>query len=379
MSQPRRVVLLMCPASPGFVYPCIRIGKCFQSAGSRAIVCTGDAFARSIVREGLEFYEHRFSDHCFEISSWYLPEYVAKQFKILVEAIRLHGPEILIVSQHCPAYVLLEDFSIQTWVLGLATSLWPRRICPSTECTDRELRENWRLAEWQKIVSEAARLLETTRHRIDVSTFYGNKFLLRSVPELDPMPSNSWPQFSYIGDCLYEPDVDESWRAFANKLSKRVIYIQHGRHFDRRDFWTELESVFSKSTEFIYIADMERYDGAKPSTHLPIHFRRQVPLLTLIPNIDVIVSSGGSTSVLAAISSAKKLIMSAPGSGAEDLSELVRTQELGRVFDFTPTDPQTVASIQEFLSAPIRGEFQQTIAKAFQQRTVEAVLAKTSL
>jgi UDP:flavonoid glycosyltransferase YjiC (YdhE family) len=369
MCNSNRNILIVVPSSVGFVFPALRIAKELLQLRYTPIICTGSNFASIVSAEGLMFYEHALSKHCFDIQTWHIDTVISEQFELIKSAIKAHRPIILAISQMCVAYTFIRNSNIflPVIVIGSITALWPRAPLPSDGqvLTDRERAEARRYDDWKKVVQRAARLIDNNSPDYERrELFYGDALLIRSTPFFDPLPINHYHEIHQIGDLLYEASKEgEAWQKYCSGLARKIIYVQHGRHFNKSSLWSHIDSVFHNDPREV-IADLERYDGERPKLQKIIHYRSRVPLITIVDSVDAIVCSGGATAILIGLLYRKPLLVGMVGSGGEVPARLLEKHGVG--FSFDPSISPSEHQIDDIKNFVQNGPFKKTSVKIAQ-------------
>jgi hypothetical protein len=358
MSVNRRAVLLIAQDTPGILWPLLRLGREWQGRGYVVKVLTSSRCAQLVRDLGFEPCSTAGHDSCFDIANWHVAAEVALQVGLVCDAVNQIQPEVVIASQMCISYVFLpRSCDRRLIVLGSFTPLWPRRpVHYDSEPLrgTRAYREQRRLRDWVDVAHRAASSLGTAAPSMDdLDAWYGDAMLIRNVGELDPLPQHHYDKFVFVGDLLFEPEDAEvqAWSEYARSTQQQVIYVQHGRHFGKPPLWKHLDRMLSVRRDPVLI-DLCRYDGDRPILQCEAHYRKYVPLLAIIERVRAIVSSGGATTVLAALRHRKPLLVGMVGSGGEELIDLVHAKRLGVVFDPTSEGlPERDECLSDFLQS----------------------------
>lgn len=354
----RQAVLLIAPDTPGILWPILRLGLEWQGRGYIVRVMTSSRSARLVRDLGFEPCSTAGHDSCLDIANWHVVPEVAMQIKLIRDAVRQIQPEVVIASQMCLSYAFIQKKCVRRLiVLGSFTPLWPRRpVRYDSEPVrgTRAYREQRRLGDWVDIARRAASYLGAPAPSIDdLDVWYGDAMLIRSVGELDPLPQHHYDKFVFVGDLLFEPEDAEvlAWSEYARVTQQKVIYVQHGRHFGKPPLWKRVDNILSVRRDPALI-DLRRYDGDQPVLQCKAHYRKYVPLLAVMDRVCGIISSGGATTVLAALRHRKPLLVGIVGSGGEELIDLVHAKRLGLVFDPTVEgSPDEDKRLSDFLQS----------------------------
>jgi len=329
--------LIITPSSIGYLFPCLRLANELSTLGVESTFCTGMEVAPIVRAAGFQRVDYETPVNPFAIESWHVPQTVAWQAQVLKLALVELCPDIIIASQMCVSYTLLGDLTRDKLllVLGGIVPLWPRTSeSEKSDATARQRRERQRFADWARVAENAADLVGCNpADRMDYRAWYGDSFLLRGTPAIDPLSHDPHLRFDHLGDLLYEPPQSTTvWRDFAEACRNGIVYVQHGRHFGKSELWNYVNALF-ESDEKVILADMLRFDGALERAPPNIFYRSQIPLLEIQHMLSAIVCSGGATASLVALRFRKPLIIGVVGSGGEDLAEILTDQKLAFAFD----------------------------------------------
>lgn len=334
-------VLCCSLASPGFLYPCIAIGRELRKRGDQVAFVTDLGCSPLIEDAGFERLPRGPRDgNSFLVPQWGEPLAILLQVKHIEYAIARFQPDVLI-GQHLTFGPLLakERLGIPVGLLGSVTFLWPvegrKFIQPVSE---DERRKAWRFTEMINTYQQARRLLRLGElpDDADCNPLLSDLFMIRSVPELEindkPMPQN----VRLIGACLWEdPEIDldlRQWMCKAVHKSKPIMYVHQGRFFQFAHFWPQLMNV----TEHLGIsvaastATMDCPEGEVPATSF---LRPHVPQSQVLQKANIAVLSANATAVLGALSAGVPALLIPAGGEQPDIAETCLRAGVARVVE----------------------------------------------
>ena len=366
---------LFCPlASHGFVYPAIGIAEALSRRGDEVAFATGPAFAGAIARAGFERIPRGAKDgDSFEVSIWGHPLSAAMQVKHVEYALERFAPDVLVTSQLANGPLLVgEREGLPVAVVGLAAylwPLWPRDAAPQSEA-DRLL--EWRHADMMGHFNRVRSLFgmpQVEAHHLD-SPLHGDLFMVQSVPALETCAGAFPRRVRCVGSCLWEPPEEAdaelaAWLEDAVGAGQSVVYVQHGRSFDKPGFWSQLVDAFKDRPVRVAasVGRMDKEAGAVPAGWF---VRGHVPQGQVLRYASAVVSTGHTSAVLGALSHGLPSLLIPSGSGTEDIAErCVGAGAALAVFDRDRDVPPLKALVDELLHGDSLRENAKRLREAF--------------
>lgn len=366
---------LFCPlASHGFVYPAIGIAQALRRRGDEVAFATGLAFGETIGRAGFERIPRGAKDgDSFEVGVWSHPLSAAMQVKHVEYALKRFAPDVLVTSQLANGPLLVgERECLPVAVIGLAAYLWPlwqHGAAPQTEA-DKLL--EWRHGDMMGHFNRARALFGMSRveaHHLD-TPLHGDLFMVQSVPALETGAGAFPRRVRCVGSCLWEPpqETDDElaeWLEDTAGAGQSVVYVQHGRSFDKPGFWSQLVAAL-KDRPVRVVASVGRMDkeaGAIPSNWF---VRGHVPQGQVLRHACAVVSTGHTSAVLGALSHGLPSLLIPSGSGTEDIAErCVSAGAALAVFDKDPCALPLDTLMEELLHGESLRENARRLREAF--------------
>lgn len=318
---------LFCPlASHGFVYPAIGVAEALRRRGAEVAFATGPAFADTIERAGFERIQRGAKDgDSFEVGTWAHPLSAAMQVKHVEYALKRFAPDVLVASQLANGPLMVgEREGLPVAVIGLAAylwPLWPRGAAPRSEA-DKLL--EWRHGDMMGHYNRARALFgmpHVEAHHLD-SPLRGELFMVQSVPALETRAAEFPERVRCVGSCLWEPPraADaELARWLEESRGRAVVYVQHGRSFEKPSFWPRLVAALEDQPVRV-VADIGRMDKEAGAIPPGWFVRGHVPQGQVLPSASAVVSTGHTSAVLGALSHGLPSLLIPSGSGTEDIA-----------------------------------------------------------
>jgi UDP:flavonoid glycosyltransferase YjiC (YdhE family) len=159
----------------------------------------------------------------------------------------------------------------------------------------------------------------------------GNLLMLRSIPELEGDISHLPHQVHLVGACLPgdEPCLPEleTWLQGAAANNEPVIYVHHGRLFDRPHFWSQLVQALA-AIKIRIVADVSRMDcsvGALPQNFFAGSY---LPQSRILRYAKVVIATPTTTPVLGSLSAGIPSLL-IYGAGGEQPTLAQRCKDAG--------------------------------------------------
>ncbi len=314
------------PSSYGYVYPAIGICKVLQQQGNQVLLFTGPEFEDVLEKEGVPFASNKYNaETCFHLGMWFKVHQMEKQVELITGLVKEFSPDVLVCSiMNMAPYVVAEQQERPLAVMGFATNLFPYtdETLYKSILNESESRQKFRFKTWLNIynaIRTASKMPKLPGNSI--RPFWGDLFLLRTIPKFEGDIVGPPPQVKFVGDLLWEPDEkDEELEEWLEKSGEGpIIYANHGRCFDRSTFIPLLREKY-KDTEVRVVLDVSRMDREEEVLE-NFFMKKHVPLGKVLPAASALVASGMSTPVLGAITHGVPLLSCPLGSGTDDLAE----------------------------------------------------------
>ncbi|HLQ15133.1 MAG TPA: nucleotide disphospho-sugar-binding domain-containing protein [Candidatus Eisenbacteria bacterium] len=309
--------ILFCPiGSRGFVYPMIGIAQRLQQREHEVAFATSIDFAGVIAGAGMERLPRGKTDGAsFQLNNWGHPLAVAIQVRHVQHAIERFHPDVMLSSTLALGPLIAGELGdVPVAMLGLATYLWPVAV-PGGAHRSAEPNAEYTYREMLALYNAARGLfgLSATPGSLNASPLLGSRYLLQTVPLLEPLAEHLPDRVRLVGSCLHELDAPNAelleWLE-SQSDSRRLLYVQHGSVFRAGDsFWSGLVTA-SDELGIRMAASMERHRGAPPafrdanrlvSGHVPQH--------PVLEKADGVVCSANTTAVLGALTHGLPLLV----------------------------------------------------------------------
>jgi UDP:flavonoid glycosyltransferase YjiC (YdhE family) len=236
-------------SSPGFLFPAVGIGVALRKRGHTVAVLTDPAHSALLEHQGLELIHcDGQSGTCFRVELWGKLASVALQVKLLEKAMKTFPPDVIVGQQLTLAPLIVrERLKVPVGIIGFFTSLWPKWP-PLVDDAPAQCiaHKNWLFEEMLKLYNASRSLFQLPHYPLSARElpFTGDLFMLRTIRELEGDISHLPEQVHLVGSCLWdneqENDELEAWLREEAWSDRPVLYIQHGRLFDKPHFWPAL-------------------------------------------------------------------------------------------------------------------------------------------
>lgn len=334
--------LFCCLASPGYINPCIGLALKLRERGHETVFVTDGAYQELLARYGLERVPRGEPDGpSFEVSQWFYAGSVAMQMKHINYALRSFLADVLIGQPLTLGPMLIGEIRrLPVAVLGLFTYLWPSsNPQPDQVVTKRQEVQAWRHQDMLKWYNKCRTALGIPPVSVDPARtpLLGDLFMLRSIPAIHGDLQGFPQKVHLVGNCLWEdshtdPELD-TWLEAAMKDGYPIVYVQHGRSFDRPGFWKNLVAELA-GTDVRVAASSSRMDSS--IGELPPNFfvRPFVPQGRVLRHASALVSTSNTTAVLGALAAGVPSLLIPSGGEGPDVAELC--ENLGVAKALTP-------------------------------------------
>jgi UDP:flavonoid glycosyltransferase YjiC (YdhE family) len=241
------------------------------------------------------------------------------QYRAIVRAARQAGADLLVTSVLCHGALLAaEVLDIPVVVIGLSAHLWNYRAGGEGEPQLGRTRES-RTHETRRLYAaarEQAGLSARGSRRPD-SPLLGDALLLRGDPALEYPGAELPARVRHVGPLAWEPtpdaaEVDEVGERLA-RSGKPVVYVHLGRFFGGDSLWPRLNAAFTGG-RFQAVVEQGRSTDPRPAPAADILLVRKPWMGPLIDLAGLVLTSGTSAPVLAALLRGRALAVSPNGS-----------------------------------------------------------------
>ncbi|WP_405365125.1 glycosyltransferase [Kitasatospora sp. NBC_00039] len=312
--------ILLCPLSDGgYLYPAIAAGRELRRRGHRVGVLGRSTAAPVAAGAGLPFAAaEAFGGRRAFSATWWGATGLA-QYRATVRAAREARADLLVTSVLCNGALLAaEALDIPAAVIGLSVHLWNYRAGGEGEPQlgrTRESRTHESLELYATVREQAG--LARRPSRWPDSPLLGEALLLRGDPELE-YPGAVLPERVHqVGPLAWEPAADQgelaAIRDHLDRSGKPVVYVHLGRFFGGGTPWPRLNATFTDGP-FQAVVEQGRSTEPQPDPRADILLVRKPWLGPLIDQAGLVLTSGTSAPVLAALLRGRALGVSPNGS-----------------------------------------------------------------
>lgn len=312
--------ILLCPLSDGgYLYPAIAAARELRRRGNSVSVL-GRASVEPIVAEaGLPFVAAEdlgvrggFS------ATWWAVTGLA-QYQATLRAAAVTRADLLVTSVLCHGPLLAaEALDLPVVVLGLSVYLWDYLAGGEGEPQIGRTRENR--------TRETLRLLAEQREQAGLggrpapwphNPMLGDALLLRGDSALEYPGAVLPDRVHQVGPLTWEPAADPAEvaavRTHVERTGKPIVYVHLGRFFGGINRWPELNAAFTAG-RFHAVVEQGRSTKPQPASGADILLVRKPWMGPLIDLAELVLTSGTSAPVLAALLRGRPLVVSPNGS-----------------------------------------------------------------
>ncbi|MBB5825965.1 glycosyltransferase [Micromonospora carbonacea] len=312
--------ILLCPLSDGgYLYPAIAVGRELARRG-HAVRVLGRASAAPVVAHA-ELPFVRAEDHDgqggYSVSQW--RDGGPAQYRASLRAARLTAADVVVTSVLCHGALLAaEALGVPAIVLGLSVHLWDYHsggVDEPQPATSRRTRTREMLRYYHELRAEVGL---TPRSDAWPSTpLFGAGLLLRGHPSFE-YPGAVLPEgVRHVGPMPWEPPADPATVAAVqehlDRVGKPIVYVHLGRFFGGRTQWPRLSAAFTGGP-YQAVVEQGRSTSPAPAPEADILLVRKRWMGPLIDQAGLVLSSGTSAPVLAALLRGRPLGVSPNGS-----------------------------------------------------------------
>jgi UDP:flavonoid glycosyltransferase YjiC (YdhE family) len=255
-------------------------------------------------------------------------------------------------------------------IVGPIAYLWPL-AGPSTDIdAPRARTAAWRYAEFRSFYRAACNEL---RLAFDESLLLGDRYLLQSVPILDPQIAPLLPPgVREVGACTLESptaatDEVETWIEEHRTAGRPVAFVQLGRTFGVGDPWPAIAG-WAAAEGVALFASLERYDAPVAAANGHVIIRNGIAFDRIVPQVDVVICSGTPSPLLAAALAGKPALIATSGSGSEEHAALFTRYGAALSFSAATVDPQHIAQLaQRIRIEPLFAQRAQALRNAYRE------------
>lgn len=312
--------ILLCPLSDGgYLYPVIAAGRELRRRGHDVSVLGRSTAAAVAADAGLPFAPaEEYGGHRAFSATWWGPNGAA-QHQAIVRAARETGADLLVTSVLCNGALLAaETLDIPVVVVGLSVHLWDYRSGGDDEPPlgrTRRKRTHGCLEIYTDLRERAG--LAGRAPRWGDEPLLGDALLLRGDPELEYPGAQLPERVRHVGPLSWEPTPDPAEvEAIGDHLSrngKPVVYVHLGRFFEGKTLWPRLNEAFTDG-RFQAVVEQGRSTDPQPAPGADILLVRKRWMGPLVDRAGLVLSSGTSAPVLAALLRSRPLALSPNGS-----------------------------------------------------------------
>jgi MGT family glycosyltransferase len=369
------VKILFCSlASPGFLNPFIGIALELEKRGHGVAFVTDVTMGEQLARQGLERIPFGLADKpSFHVPIWSHLESIADQLRHVFHAIQRFRPDILVAQPLTLGPIMTAEVRrLPLAILGFCTYLWPDSESGSEKPLSQiESLKVWRYDDMLKLYNNARQLLALPPCVADCreAPFLGDLFMVRSIADFEENFHRLPGQVHLVGHCLWEESSDdpelEAWLRESINSGAPIIYVQHGRFFDRPSFWPNLVAGLAGLNVKVAasVGRMDHGIGEVPPNFL---VRHHIPELRVLDHASAMIASANSTAVLGALSKGVPSVLVPAGGEQPDVAARCEAMGVAKILAPEQSNPAELsAALQQILVNRKMLDTCQWMAKAF--------------
>jgi UDP:flavonoid glycosyltransferase YjiC (YdhE family) len=273
------------------------------------------------------------------------------QMKHISYALRRFQPDVLVGQQLTMGPLLVGELRrIPVALLGLFVYLWlGSDPIPGQVLSNRQGLQAWRHQDMLKYYNEARKRLGIAPRSANAAEtpLLGDLFMLRSIPAFEKGLDDLPKKVHLVGDCLWEeqhndPELD-AWLNAAVGEGCPIIYVQHGRTFDKPGFWANLVEGLAGTNMRVAVSSsrMDCSIGNVPSNFFVRPFLPQGRVLRVA---SALVTTANTTAVLGALTAGVPGLLVPAGGEEPDVAEQCENAGVARVLAIEMASPARLGS-----------------------------------
>lgn len=300
--------VLLCPLSDGgYLYPAIAAGLELRRRGHDVCALGRASAGLALAEAGVSFVaaEDLGVRDGFSAARWAVTG--LEQYLAVRRAAAAARADLLVTSVLCQGALLAaEMLDIPVVVLGLSVHLWEYLAGGEAEPQLGRTRENRAeemsgfYAGLREQAGLAARSSRWPRHPL-----LGEALLLRGDPSMEYPGAVLPDRVHHVGPLAWEPAADpgeiDALRRRLDRAGKPVVYVHLGRFFGGSSRWPALNAAFASDGPFQAVVEQGRSTRPEPAVGSDILLVRKPWMGPLIDLAGLVISSGTSAPVLAAL------------------------------------------------------------------------------
>jgi UDP:flavonoid glycosyltransferase YjiC (YdhE family) len=310
-----RMNVLICPiGSPGFVYPMFGIARDLTRRGHEVRIATNPAFEREVRCAGLKWGIGADAQRtAFSVRTWWAVDGIVQQARLIAEILTSFPADVLLTSELSLGSLLAaEEAHLPLAVMGLAGYTWP-----TEQSFDREEMAG-RLSRAKSVgfldtLNRARPAVGLPARDWDPERppFIGDRYLLRSIEQMEPLVCRLPRSVQLIGSCVWTPTGQDrdlrSW--LESERDRPLLYVQHGTSFGGEPFWWKLVEAAGNLGVRVVASVGRLRDPPKSVTERHLYVRDHVFQDWVLPYASAVVASGNTTAVLGALSHGRPMLL----------------------------------------------------------------------
>jgi len=313
----------------GYLFPAIRLAHILQKRGQQVLFVSTVEHAITLDSCGIAHVAVRNDGAPFlNTAGWYNPGNSVNEVKVFDNVIQQYKPDVIVANPlTLGAFVMAEKYGIPLINIGFTEYLYP-----SLNGADPD--KEWRIKSITDFYNayRAPLGLAPIACSAEYSPLIGDKYLLRSVPGLNKgakLPA----KVACVGGLYWEPAYTniplENFIAETIKSKRPLVYMQIGRLFEAADNWETLTGILAR-LPMNFVADIGRSDYIRSGTNVPNNFFADpfIPIGKIAGDIDFVICSGQSTSVISAIVHGKQILSIPHSADSTELTHKLETNGL---------------------------------------------------
>ncbi len=316
----------------GYLFPAIKIAHILQERGEDVLFATTIRYVDLLNLNGIPsvgILNQASGEPFLFPGTWYCDPYLSNTVDTFSKIIESYRPDVIVSNPlGLSAMLVAEKYEIPFINIGFCEYLYPG-------IGEENPTKEWRIKEFTGFYNQNRAKLSLPPIPVspENSPLIGDKYLIRNIPSLDE-PRELPPMVSHVGALYWEP-------AYKNPRLNRfirdskgqqrpIVYLQIGRLFGDTLFWDQLLNVI-KELPYHFVADFGRADYLQNMQEFPNNLFGSpfIPLGHISSDVDFVICSAQSTSVVSAITHGKPILSIPHSADGHEFTQKIESKKIG--------------------------------------------------
>lgn len=319
-------------SSFGYLFPSIKLAHMLMEDGHDVLFATTIRYGDLLNLNGIPSVGilNQVSEEPFLFPGiWYCDPFLENTVNTLSSIVNSYQPDAIISNPlGLAAMIMAEKYNIPFINIGFSEYLYPG-------IGESNPTKEWRIKEITEHYNFNRKKLHMPSIEVSASNspLIGDRYFIRNIPEFDD-PRKLPAQVSHIGALYWEPSYQNpllsNFIAKNKQLKRPIVYMQIGRLFGEASFWQILMDTLD-GLPYAFVADLGRADYLQNSPSLPenVFGSPFIPLGHISSEVDFVISSAQSTSMIAAILHEKPILCIPHSADGHEMTQKVENKKIG--------------------------------------------------